>query len=374
MQPDAASPLHAQCYSTLLFKDSDMMWMRRAWEEDEVMVQLWARLMLKYTELPVYVMHTGVDAIEELFAGVTAGAPANRRLTFRPVNFVRGGYWGKWQHYRYMHTKLQAWNLPCKQAVFMDYDSIPLRNMDVVFDACGDAPLCGTTDVVTPKGRNTPPIINAGMMVMRPNGETFQKLVTAAEKEAAEKKKRMLAEQGFLTSYFPDWKHLKYGFHLPQWEGYRPSSVHLQGENASRSYFLHVKLSEINLGLAETLGVSSDVKAVRRRFGCRVIRKGILQVCGEKHGFNLSYYQGLPATIPQTRPRPYYETYYERAQPPNPPASPPPGVKRSAFSSQKHSTTSTTTTRSGKLRRVELHHLSSSWADQKREKLGAISS
>lgn len=367
MQPDASSPVHARCYSTLLFKDSDMMWMRRAWEEDEVMVQLWARLMLKYTELPVYVMHIGVDAIDELFANVTAGASENRRLTFRPVHFVRGGYWGKWQHYRYMHTKLQAWNLPCKQAVFMDYDSIPLRNMDAVFDACGDAPLCGTTDVVYPKARGTAPVINAGMMVVRPNRETFQKLVTAAEKEADSGKRRMLAEQGFLTSYFPDWKHLKYGFHLPQWEGYHANSPYLQGSNASQSYFLHVKLSEINLALAQTLEVSNEVRLVRKRWKCQAVRTGILQVCGEKHGFNLSYYRGLPATIPQSRSRQYYETYYERAQPPNPPAPPPPETKRSATSGRKHSTS--TTTRSGKLRRVELNHQAKGKAEQKKEKL-----
>ena len=196
-EPLDSAPLHGRCYATLLFRDSGLLWMRRAWEDDEIMVRLWARLLLNRTALPVFVMHAGLGEIDfaRLFDASTAS-----RLSFRRVSLVHGGYWGAYQHYRLMHTKLHAWDLPCAQAAFLDYDTIPLRNMDAVFDACGSAELCGTVDRVYPGWtRRAARVINAGMMVLRPNRTTHRWLLEAAEADGRQHTRRMLAEQGFLS-------------------------------------------------------------------------------------------------------------------------------------------------------------------------------
>ena len=164
------------------------------------MIRLWASRLLTLTTLPIFIMHVGLDA-RNLFAGIDVRC----QLRYRQVDWVRGGYWKKWAHYRYMHTKLQAWGLPCDRVAFMDYDSVPLRSLDGVFDACKEHELCGVADSVTPM-RPGLRVINAGMMVLRPNVSTLRRLVLAAEKEAEDGVTRMLTEQGFLNSHFPQWQ------------------------------------------------------------------------------------------------------------------------------------------------------------------------
>ena len=220
------------------------------------MARLWLSRMLRLTALPIFVMHAGVNASAML--GVV---DPGQRVRYQPVDFIHGGYWGKWAHYRLMHTKLAAWNLPCKQVAFLDYDNVPLRNFDQVFDVCGDAQFCATKDVVYPKkpGLRLP---NAGMMVIRTDATKYHKLVSAAEQEARENKKRMLAEQGFLLSHFPDWKELPMAFNLPQWTESWKDGTAVLADNSSFLY--HRKLLDMPHSVARLINASREWMWARR--------------------------------------------------------------------------------------------------------------
>ena len=282
---DISTP-HAACFATLLFKDSNLTHMRRAWEEDIAMVrraalpcdadtrsadrtffvaacavaqiQLWATKMLNLTRLPILIMHANVDA-RALLQPVDPGS----RLQYWPVHLLRGGYWKKWPHYRYMHTKLQAWTLPCTQAAFVDYDMIPLRNLDNVFEKCGpQASLCAVRDTVTPK-RPGLRCLNAGLMVVRTNVTTFRMLADQAEVEAQQGRKRMLAEQGFLSDHFPDWKELPVGYNLPEWIALRRNTTAWLKRNDS--YLFHRKLVDVKWRFADVLGVKNEMAALLKQ-------------------------------------------------------------------------------------------------------------
>ena len=61
---------------------------------------------------------------------VTQDVDPGHRLQLSRVKLIRGPYWSMQPWYRNMHTKYEAWNLPCKRVAFMDYDGFPLRNLD----------------------------------------------------------------------------------------------------------------------------------------------------------------------------------------------------------------------------------------------------
>ena len=244
----------AACFATLVFQDVNLTFMNRAWEADEAYVRLWASRMLKVTSLPIYVMHSQVNA-----TAILQPVDPTNRLRYWRVDLIPGGYWARWPHYRYMHTKLEAWRLPCRQVGFLDYDTIPLRNFDNVFDKCGaNEPLCATMDIVTPKkhGLKCP---NAGMLVILTNLTTNRRLVNEAEREGHEGSKRMLAEQGFLNTHFPNWKELPIGYNLPfyadAWQRLHHNS----------SYLYHRKIDEISMHAALVAGVARERDAIHKK-------------------------------------------------------------------------------------------------------------
>ena len=277
MSIDGGSAIAPKCFATLIFQDANLTWMRRAWEEDEEMVQLWASRMLKLTEIPIFVMHAYVDA-----PALLANVDPARRLKYWPVSLVHGAYWGKNPHYRFMHTKFQAWNLPCREVAFADYDSIPLRPMDSVFDFCdAGAALCAVRDQVTPK-KKTLHLPNAGMMVIRTNTTTYRRLIDIAEEEAKASKKRVLAEQGFLLEYFPHWVELPRGFNLPEWSEVHKGFKELIASN--ESYLYHRKIAMMSKDVAKVVGVVAEWAAIRRRkLSCRSYNvSGLLyRLCGQ---------------------------------------------------------------------------------------------
>ena len=214
------------------------------------MVALWAKRMLTVTKLPIEVMYTGVDAT----ALLRRLDPSDKQLHLRRVRIVNGGHRQDQPWYRYVHTKLQAWSLPCEQVAFIDYDTVPLRPFDQVFSLCGAAPLCGTLDQVTPKQKGLR-LINAGLMVVRTNATLHRELVGQAEDEKRAGTKRLYAEQEFLIQNFPDWKELPQEYNIPQHvsrqykppKGSRPSD----GEAMlNRGYLLHDKLALMPVSLA----------------------------------------------------------------------------------------------------------------------------
>lgn len=258
-----------RCYATLMYRDTTLVSFRRAFEEDEVMIRVWAARLANTTELPIFVMHTYAGA-RVLLQSVDAEFPG--RLHYWPVNIVHGGFWGKWPWYRFVHTKLHAWALPCRQVAFLDYDGIPLRNLDSVFDQCGESsPLCACEDHVTPHkvGLRLP---NAGMLVLRTNHSAHQFLLQEAETEARTSKTRYHAEQGFLNSHFPSWRSMSDGYNINQYHtrSYaRKNNMSESGAIAAllqspASFFLHQKLKEMPRSLVEFLGFADAWHEVRR--------------------------------------------------------------------------------------------------------------
>ena len=89
--------------------------------------------------------------------------------------------------YKEQYTKLHAWSLPCRQVAYFDYDGFPLRNMDTIFDECGDAPFCAVADTMTPinpkyRGR----YFNGGVLVLRPSATTYAHLLSEADRPSEE--------------------------------------------------------------------------------------------------------------------------------------------------------------------------------------------
>ena len=259
--------LWQRCFATLIFRDDNLTVMRRPFEEDEFMVRLWVKNMLNITTLPVFVMHTNsalTDA-QQLLREVDP----NRRVHYWQVNIVHGGYWSVWPWYRMVHTKLNVWALPCKQVAFLDYDGLPLRNLDGVFDECPKTEsLCACQDHVTPKKKGLR-LPNAGLLVVRRNISLHEHLVQEAENETQRGVVRFQAEQGFLNSHFPSWHGLPAGYNLPQstLRNYLSGKQHILGNatgtvlsflEQSDAFYLHMKLRDVPRLLAEALGFTDE--------------------------------------------------------------------------------------------------------------------
>ena len=85
----------------------------------------------------------------------------------------------------------------------LDYDGFPLRNMDSIFDECGDSPFCAVADTMTPiNPKYRGQYFNGGVLVLRPNATTYAHLLREAEADASAERARWYAEQGFLNTHF----------------------------------------------------------------------------------------------------------------------------------------------------------------------------
>lgn len=99
------------------------------------------------------------------------------------------------------YTKLSIFNLNYDKVIFLDADSIVLRNIDHLFNI--EAPFAAPTSMGQSKGylrleQKDYPIFNTGVMVVNPNPDLFQDMM---------RKKDTLdsydgSDQGFLNSYF----------------------------------------------------------------------------------------------------------------------------------------------------------------------------
>ena len=145
-----------------------------------------------------------------------------------------------------------------KQVVYLDYDLVPLRSLDSVFDLCGSRALCGTQDVTTPKSKSLR-VINGGLLVLRPNRTLYRTLVRKAGWEVRLHKVRLLVEQGFLKHHGPPWQELPPGYNLPQYFGWTfwpraPEADAIAMLMRNTSFMAHVKLYEMRVGVAQLLG------------------------------------------------------------------------------------------------------------------------
>ena len=274
---DATSPpRYARCYATLLFRDDNMTTMRRVFEEDEAMMQVWTKRMLQTTELPIFFVYIATHALDATIAQLRDIEPASRRgqIQFWPVTEVLGGGISMYPWYRLVHTKLHAWALPCRQVAFLDYDGVALRKLDAVFDACGaDEALCACQDRVVTKraGLRLP---NAGMLVLRRNTTAHRLLIAAAADEARRGRQRLYFEQGFLNTKYPRWKELPIGFNLPYYTLKRQQEAQHASVsqtvrnvlNDSSLFFLHQPLRHMPSELASSLGFQQGWKALQKRY------------------------------------------------------------------------------------------------------------
>jgi len=215
--------------------------MRRPFREDEQMVQLWARRMLGLTRLPIFIMHTGNVDVDAILGTVDDGA---RRLRLFPVHIIPMSSVGSmiW-YYRDMYTKLHAWTLPCQRVAYLDYDGLPLRSLDGIFAACGEAEFCAVRDRIMPSSvwgvfRT---IFNAGVLVLRPSQAVFEEMLHEAVREGAQYK---YAEQGYLNRRFSNWTELPRGYNIPYYAIRRwPKDPEAVAEVQSQSsFFYHDKL------------------------------------------------------------------------------------------------------------------------------------
>ena len=260
--PDLPAP-HRRCFATVLYQDLKNTLRRRPFHEDIAMLRLWASRMLAASSLPIFIMHAAIDPVEALgaLANVTKDQTCfGGRLYLQQVPLIRGPTRGDWTHYRHVYTKLHAWNLPCDQVTFLDYDVIPLREgVDRIFDLCETDDLCGTQDTTTPK----PPklrLINAGVMVLRPNRTRLERWLELIADENRRGVSRALSEQGFLRTHHPNWRDLPFGWHLPQYFGWAfwpraNVSAAIAWLRHNDSYFAHLKLAEMRPQTAEALNV-----------------------------------------------------------------------------------------------------------------------
>ncbi|KAG8565804.1 hypothetical protein GDO81_012977 [Engystomops pustulosus] len=100
-------------------------------------------------------------------------------------------------------TKIQCWTLTqYTKCVYMDADTIPLRNIDELFDReeFSAAPDSGWPDC-----------FNSGVFVFRPSLDTFRRLLQYAEDNGSFDG----GDQGLLNSFFSNWATADISKHLP---------------------------------------------------------------------------------------------------------------------------------------------------------------
>jgi len=91
------------------------------------------------------------------------------------------------------YTKLRAFDLPdVEKVVFLDADTVVLRNVDELFDR---PVIAAAPDFFMPDR------FNSGVMVIEPSHELFARLIAAL----AELPSYDGGDQGLLNSFFPDW-------------------------------------------------------------------------------------------------------------------------------------------------------------------------
>jgi len=91
-------------------------------------------------------------------------------------------------------TKLNLWNLPYDQIVYMDADACPFKPFDALFTIPGSL---AATHVI-PTGKR----FNSGMMVLKPNAAIHAELVDMAVNGDPVKIAARLGDQGVLNVYF----------------------------------------------------------------------------------------------------------------------------------------------------------------------------
>ena len=105
--------------------------------------------------------------------------------------------------------KLRLWQLPYDRVVFLDADTLVIRNIDTLFDY---PEFCAAPNVY--ESLSDFHRLNSGVFTARPSEATFQHMLETIDAPGAFWKR---TDQTFLETYFPDWHGLPVTFNMLQY-------------------------------------------------------------------------------------------------------------------------------------------------------------
>lgn len=105
--------------------------------------------------------------------------------------------------------KLRLWQLPYDRVVFLDADTLAIRNIDVLFDY---PEFCAAPNVYQSLADFHR--LNSGVFTARPSQDTFHRMLARLDTPGAYWKR---TDQTFLQSWFPDWHGLPVTFNMLQY-------------------------------------------------------------------------------------------------------------------------------------------------------------
>ena len=172
-------------------------------------------LVLSGTTADIVVMHTPHVAAEALAPLVALGARLARCRLLPTSDAFDAAHSRQAQHERAPFTKgekpafhtpldnfvkLRLWQLPYERVVFLDADTIVVRNIDRLFEYPEFSAAPNVYESVADFRR-----LNSGVFAARPSAETFARMLARLDRPGAFWKR---TDQTFLEAFFPEWQGL----------------------------------------------------------------------------------------------------------------------------------------------------------------------
>lgn len=162
-------------------------------------------------------------------------------------------------------AKLRLWQLDYDRVVFLDADTVVIRNIDTLFDYPEFCAAPNVYESVADFHR-----MNSGVFTARPSQATFDDMLSKLDVEGAFWPR---TDQTFLQSYFPDWHGLPVTYNMLQyvwfnmpdlWNWDSVKIVHFQYEKPWQDHEKVEKLRPlIDLWHSYLNGVSPDLSALK---------------------------------------------------------------------------------------------------------------
>lgn len=105
--------------------------------------------------------------------------------------------------------KLHLWRLPYDRVVFLDADTLAIRNIDRLFDYPEFCAAPNVYEALSDFHR-----LNSGVFTARPSEDTFQRMLARLDAPGAFWKR---TDQTFLQTFFPDWHGLPVTYNMLQY-------------------------------------------------------------------------------------------------------------------------------------------------------------
>lgn len=162
-------------------------------------------------------------------------------------------------------AKLRLWQLDYDRVVFLDADTVVIRNIDTLFDYPEFCAAPNVYESVADFHR-----MNSGVFTARPSQATFDDMLSQLDVEGAFWRR---TDQTFLQSYFPDWHGLPVTYNMLQyvwfnmpdlWNWDSVKIVHFQYEKPWQDHDKVEKLRPlIDLWHSYLNGASLDLSALK---------------------------------------------------------------------------------------------------------------